>query len=132
LDPQLSWEGSTRSGDLDLSYGVRASARPTTDLASLPRSIWGKASTDVSGWGVSARAEVEGIDFSNANLDIDAENDRADLSVHIAANVGGDSGVRSVEATKGFNQNGARVVSLVLQLPVTYKKIVTCYSLLPL
>jgi len=109
LDPTISWENSASSGDLDLSYGVKASARPTTDLASLPRSIWGKASTDVSGWGVSARAEVEGLDFSNANLDVDAENQDADLSLHLTANLGDNAGVRSIEATKGFDQNGARV-----------------------
>jgi len=110
LDPTLSWECSQSTGDVDLSYGVKASARPTTDLASLPRSIWGKASTDVSGWGVSARAEVQGTDFTNANLDFDADNEDADLSLHLTASVGdAGSSVRSIEATKGFESNGARV-----------------------
>ena len=94
---------------MDISYGIKASARPTTDLASLPRSIWGKASTDVSGWGVSARAEVEGVDFSRANLELDAENEKADMSLHMVANAGKDFNLRSVEATKGFDANGARV-----------------------
>lgn len=48
LDPTLSWQSSSKAGDLDISYGVEAAARPTTDLASLPRSIWGKASTGTS------------------------------------------------------------------------------------
>jgi len=109
LDPTIAWESSTQSGDLDLSYGIKASARPTTDLASLPRSIWGKASTDVSGWGVSARAEFDGQDFSKANLEVDADNEEADLSVHMVANAGNQFSVRSVEATKGFDANGARV-----------------------
>lgn len=51
LDPTLTWSDSTRSGDMDISYGIEASATPTSDLASLPRNIWGKASTDISGWG---------------------------------------------------------------------------------
>jgi hypothetical protein len=109
LDPTISWEGASKSGDLDLSYGVKASARPTTDIASLPRSIWGRARTDVSGWGVSARAEVDGQDFSNVNVDIDADNSDADLSVHMVANAGNQFQLRSVEATKGFDSNGARV-----------------------
>ena len=51
LDPTLTWSDSVTSGDIDLAYGIEASATPTSDIASLPRKIWGKASTDVSGWG---------------------------------------------------------------------------------
>jgi hypothetical protein len=109
LDPTVSWSNDGKAGDLDISYGVEANVRATTDLASLPKSIWGKASTDVSGWGVSARAEVEGMDFSGANLEVDADNDGADLSVHMVARAGGGFNVKSVEATKGFDSNGARV-----------------------
>jgi hypothetical protein len=104
LDPTVSWSNDGKAGDIDVSYGVEASVRATSDLASLPKSIWGKASTDISGWGVSARAEVEGTDFGGANLEVDAEN--GDLSVHLVAST---SNVKSVEATKGFDSNGARV-----------------------
>lgn len=109
LDPTVSWESSSRTGDLDISYGVKASARPTTDIASLPKKVWGRARTDVAGWGVSARAEVDGLDFSNANVELDADNSDADLSVHLVASTGGAFNVRSIEATKGFDNNGARV-----------------------
>jgi hypothetical protein len=109
LDPTISWENSQRSGDLDLSYGIKAAARPTTDIASLPRSIWGKASTSVAGWGVSARAELDGQDFTKAEIEVDADNKDNDLNVHLVANAGSDFNVRSVEATKGFDANGARV-----------------------
>jgi hypothetical protein len=109
LDPTLTWSASQDAGDVDLSYGIKASVRPTTDIASLPQSMWGKASTAVSGWGVSARAEVEGTDFSNANLEVDADNESADLSVHMVASAGSGFNVRSVEATKGLDMNGARV-----------------------
>ena len=105
----MTWSNSQDAGDIGLSYGIEASVRPTSDIASLPRSIWGKASTDVSGWGLSARAEVEGIDFSRANLEVDADNEDADLSLHLVASAGGEFNVRSVEATKGFDANGARV-----------------------
>jgi hypothetical protein len=109
LDPTLKWEASSSSGDVELSYGIEASARPTTDIASLPRSIWGKARTDVSGWGVSARAEVEGQDFKNPGLELDAENEANDISLRVVANAGSGFNLKSVEATKGLDVNGARV-----------------------
>jgi hypothetical protein len=109
LDPTINWEGSARSGDIDLDYGIEAAVRPTTDIASLPRNVWGKASTKVSGWGVSARAEVDGQDRSSAALELDADNEDADLSLRMTANAGGGFNVRRVEATKGLDLNGARV-----------------------
>ena len=109
LDPTLTWSDSSNAGDLDISYGIEARAVPTTDIASLPRKIWGKASTDVAGWGVSGRAEIQGLDYSNADLDINADNQDADLSVRLQANAGNGLNVRSVEATKGFDSNGNRV-----------------------
>ena len=106
LDPTLNWEGSASSGDVNLDYGVEASARPTTDIASLPRNIWGKASTNVGGWGVSARAERD-MSSDDTALEFDANNDDADLNVRVIASAGG--GVERVEATKGLDMNGARV-----------------------
>jgi hypothetical protein len=105
----LSWSNSAKSGDIDLSYGIEASVTPTSDIASLPRKVWGKASTDVSGWGVSARAEVDAQARDRADLEIDANNEENDLSVHLVAAAGDEFSVKSVEATKGFDQNGARV-----------------------
>lgn len=109
LDPTINWEGSSSSGDVDLAYGIEASARPTTDIASLPRKIWGKASTNVAGWGVSARADVDGQDRSRADLELDADNEDADLSLRLTASAGGGFNVKRVEATKGLDMNGARV-----------------------
>jgi hypothetical protein len=94
---------------LDISYGVEAEARPTTEIASLPRKLWGKASTDVSGWGVSARADIDAQNLDSAELEIDANNKGSDLSVNMLASAGRDFNVRSVQATKGFDANGARV-----------------------
>jgi hypothetical protein len=94
---------------MDISYGIKAAIRPTSDLASLPRSIWGKARTTFSGWGVTAFAEVDGQDFSSANLEVDAVNKEGDMSVHIEANAGSEFTVTSVEATKAFMQDGARI-----------------------
>jgi hypothetical protein len=42
-------------------------------------------------------------------LEVDADNADADLSVHMVANAGKQFSIRSVEATKGFDADGARV-----------------------
>jgi len=109
LDPTLTWEASSSSGEVDLSYGVEAAARPTSDIASLPRSIWGKASTNVSGWGVTARADVDCADYSTADIEVNADNEENDLSVKMLASTSGDFNVKSVEATKGLDLDGARL-----------------------
>jgi len=109
LDPTLSWENSARSGDIDISYGVEASARPTSDIASLPRKVWGSARTDLNGWGVSARADLDPQNLNGADLEINADNEDNDLSVNLVARAGDDFSVRRVEATKGLDANGARV-----------------------
>jgi hypothetical protein len=109
LDPTINWEGSARSGDIDLDYGVESSVRPTSDIASLPRNVWGKASTNVAGWGVSARAEVDAQDRSSTALEFDADNEDADLSLRLTASAGNGFNVRRVEATKGLDLDGARV-----------------------
>jgi hypothetical protein len=109
LDPTVNWEGASSSGDVDLSYGIESAVRPTSDIASLPRNFWGKASTDVSGWGVSARADVDAQARDHADLEIDANNAGADLSLRMVASAGSGFSVESVEATKGLDMNGARV-----------------------
>jgi len=109
LDPTLKWEDSSSAGDVDLSYGVEAAARPTTDFASLPRSIWGKASTNISGWGVSARADLDCEDYKSAGIEVNADNEENDISVKMVANAGGDFSLQSVEATKGLDLDGARL-----------------------
>lgn len=109
LDPTVSWSASTSSGDVDIEYGIEAEARPTSDLASLPKSIWGKASTNVSGWGVSARAQFAGTDFSSADVDIDASNEEADLDVKVEASAGDGFSVKTISAIKGIDSDGARI-----------------------
>jgi len=109
LDPTLSWEASTSQGDFDLSYGVEAAARPTTDVASLPRKIWGKASTDVSGWGVSARADIDPQSLDSADLELNADNEDNDISLNMTARAGRGFNVHSIEGTKGLDVNGARL-----------------------
>ena len=54
-------------------------ARPTADLASLPRSAWGVASRNFGAWGVSARADVERDNMDNAAIEVNANNEGDDL-----------------------------------------------------
>jgi hypothetical protein len=109
LDPSLSWSASSTTGDIDLDYGIEAAAKPTTDLASLPKNIWGKASTNVNGWGLSARAEFQGTDFTNADVEIDASNEEAELDIHLEASAGDGFSVSKVEATKRMESDGADI-----------------------
>jgi len=109
LDPTISWEGEANSGDVDLSYGIEAAARPTSDIASLPRNVWGKASTNVAGWGVSAKAERNMQDGGDTGVEVDMDNEDADLSVRMVASAGDGFAVNRVEATKGLDVDGARV-----------------------
>jgi len=109
LEPTLKWSDSTTSGDLDIEYGIEADAKPTSDLASLPKKIWGKASTSVSGWGVSARADFDGLDFGKADVEIDATNDDGDLEIHLEASASDGFNVHSIEATKSFESDGASI-----------------------
>jgi len=94
---------------VDLSYGIESAVRPTSDIASLPRNFWGKASTDVAGWGVSARADVDAQARDSADVEIDANNADVDLSLRMTASAGKSFSVGSIEATKGLDMNGARV-----------------------
>jgi hypothetical protein len=109
LDPTIAWEGSSNTGDVDLSYGIEAAATPTTDIASLPRNVWGKASTNVAGWGISAKAERDMADGNDTGVELDMDNEDADLSVRMVASAGDGFSVNRVEATKGLDIDGARV-----------------------
>jgi len=129
LDPTVSWSDSTTSGDLDLTYGIDASIRPTSDIASLPKAIWGKATTKVADWDVTARGELDGQDFSRADLTLDAVNPKSDLSVHVDAQANGELVINSVEATKGLIQDGARItITPRYDLQTEEKDVVVTYA----
>lgn len=107
LDPTITWSGTSKTGEVDLEYGIESSAAPTADIASLPRKIWGIASTDVGGWATSVRADVDPAEPDSADLEIDAVN--GDLSVKVIASAGKGFSVSSVEATQEFDSGDARV-----------------------
>lgn len=110
LEPTITWEGSSAAGDIDLSYGVDVAAQPTKDIASLPRSVWGKASTSVSGWLASVRAEIDAQSPDSVSVEINADNEENDLSIKVAGSASQSNvNVASVEATKLFEMDKATV-----------------------
>jgi len=129
LDPTVSWSNSQEAGDLDIEYGIEASATPTSDIASLPKNIWGKASGNVGGWGVSARAEFEGTDFTQASIEIDASDETSSIRVDASAGASGAT-VEKITAEKTFDADDATVTinpryvlaSADADVTVTYSK----------
>jgi len=108
LDPTVSWSNTGTAGEIDVEYGVESSVAVTSDVASLPKNIWGKASGSIGEWGVTARAQFEGVDFTQADVDIDASDETS--SVHVDASVGAEgSSVDKIELTKNFDADGASV-----------------------
>ena len=108
LDPSLTWSTQTSAGDFDFEVGVDVAARPTSDLASLPRSAWGKVSKSLGGWGLKLRVDVERDTLDCFGLELNADNDEIDLGFKMLADVGVGGGFGVVEASKGF---GAITVS---------------------
>ena len=104
MDPTLNWSGSTSAGDATIDYGVEAAARPTTDIASLPRKVFGTLKTNVGGWGVTAGATKD-MASGGTDIEVSADNSDADLSVKVVATA--DGGVDSISATKGIDLDGA-------------------------
>ena len=71
-----------------LKAGVTSSVKATSDVMSLPRSIWGKISSDVAGWRLSSRADVPCNDDSAIGLKFSAGSDDFDTSINVDASGG--------------------------------------------
>jgi len=129
LDPSISWSASTKSGDIDVEYGIEASARPTDDIASLPKSIWGKAGKTFGAWRTSVRGEVEGTSFDSANIEVNANCDDEDLSVKLTGTAGKEFTVSKVEAVKRMESgDGVLTVNPRYNLETDEKDIVIGYD----
>mmetsp|Transcript_22149 Transcript_22149/g.50697 ORF Transcript_22149/g.50697 Transcript_22149/m.50697 type:complete len:179 (-) Transcript_22149:511-1047(-) len=110
LDPTLTWSTNGSSGDYDLEFGLEANVRATSDIASLPKSYWGKASREMGAWGVSAQADIDASNLSSADIEINAENADNDVSVKVLGSATGSSfSVSSVEATKTMKSGDATI-----------------------
>ncbi len=111
LKPTASWSNSNQAGNLDIEYGIKADVRVTKDIASLPKSLWGKVSSKFGPWGVSAGVNFQGIDYTNADLNIHASNADEELSLSVDGSYGA-GGVRvdKIHSTKKFESNGAIIM----------------------
>jgi len=98
-----------KSGDIDVEYGIEASVRPTTDIASLPKSIWGKAGKTFGAWRTSVRGEVEGTNFNSASIQIDAACEDEDVSIKLTGTAGKEFSVSKIEAVKGFGSGDGKI-----------------------
>lgn len=97
---------------MEVDGGIELDASlSNSDLSKLPKSFWAKATTEVSNWGVSARAEVDAQTRDSADIEFDANNTDDDLSVFLSATASSDGfKVKTVEATKGIDsEDGARI-----------------------
>mmetsp|Transcript_12337 Transcript_12337/g.21393 ORF Transcript_12337/g.21393 Transcript_12337/m.21393 type:complete len:284 (+) Transcript_12337:30-881(+) len=118
LDPTITWENSALlSNDVAVQYGIDLSAR-TTNLASLPRRIWGRASRVFNErFAVSTRLEMDVQNMDTIDYEINGEDEENDLKCRIIgsspANVASkrvfQSRVAFMEFTKGFDNDGNRV-----------------------
>lgn len=112
LDPAVSWSANTKSGDIDVEYGIEASVRPTADIASLPKSIWGKAGKTFGAWRTSVRGEVEGTNFDSASIQIDADCEDEDISIILTGTAGKECSVSKIEAVKGFDSGDGKKITV--------------------
>jgi hypothetical protein len=101
IDPTVSYSTGTSAMGCDLEAGATASIKPTRDIASLPRSLWGKISSDVAGWRVSSRVGITD-DYTNPSIDLAASSDDLDASITIGE-------LNKVELDKGFDALGGRI-----------------------
>lgn len=109
LKPIASWSNSNEVGDLDVDYGIKADVRVTKDIASLPQKIWGKVSSQIGSWGVSARADFQGLDYTNADIKIGTENKDVGLNLSIGGNCGIDGiALDKIEGNKLCEADGAK------------------------
>jgi hypothetical protein len=89
---------------------LESSVCPTAPIASLPRNVWGKATINAGSWGVSLCGKVDAKERSSTGLELDVDNQAADLTLRLTASAGSGFNVRGVgEATKGLNIDGAHV-----------------------
>mmetsp|Transcript_46770 Transcript_46770/g.141679 ORF Transcript_46770/g.141679 Transcript_46770/m.141679 type:complete len:247 (-) Transcript_46770:81-821(-) len=105
LDPSIKWSTSGSVSDFDYEVGCDVTARATTDVASLPKSLFAKVGRNVAGWGISARADVDldADSVDHADVDVRASNDDLDLGLKMLATAGSESSVNKLEVSKGFD-----------------------------
>jgi len=117
MDPTITWENSAvLQNDVALQYGIDLSAR-TTNLASLPRRIWGRASRIFADrYAISTRLQMNVQRMDTLDFELDGEDEETDLQMRMIGSTSVDpkqtfksSRVNFMEFTKGFDNDGNRV-----------------------
>eukprot|EP00550_Attheya_septentrionalis_P013271 CAMPEP_0198302826 /NCGR_PEP_ID=MMETSP1449-20131203/56568_1 /TAXON_ID=420275 /ORGANISM="Attheya septentrionalis, Strain CCMP2084" /LENGTH=267 /DNA_ID=CAMNT_0044005297 /DNA_START=200 /DNA_END=1004 /DNA_ORIENTATION=+ len=122
LDPTISWQTKTTKGEYDFEFGIDATAMPTTDLASMPRSLWAKASRQVNGWFVSTRADLDAYDLNQAELMVTGDNVERDVSFRIMGSASRHHmDVTRLQVKKGFVVESGAHVTIQPRYDVTAK-----------
>lgn len=102
LDPELSYSTEASAMGCDIEAGATASMKPTMDVLSLPRSIWGKVSGDVAGWRVSSRVDADLDDGNKVGINFAAGNSDLDASIQV-------NGLDQIIVEKGFDALDGRI-----------------------
>jgi len=100
LDPTVTYDNTYELGEeIKIDYGVEATLH-TGETES--RTVYATASTTQAGWGLSTRADLDLMDRSSVDLEIDVDNESADLSASVDARVtmGTDGGSPSFDVNK--------------------------------
>ena len=95
---------------MNVGCGLETKVRLTRDFASLPKSLWGHCGSKLLGWSIAAKTKVTGVDFSKVNVDLDVNNEKMGLDIHVGAVAGsGGAGIESIEGYKCFESRGRRI-----------------------
>lgn len=116
LDPIVSWENSALlKNDVNVQYGIDLSAR-TTNLASLPKRVWGRASRVFADrLALAARLETDVQSPDRVDFEIDGEIEDEDLTLRVLGSAATGRPTRRsarvafLECKKGFANDGNRV-----------------------
>lgn len=63
-------------------------ARPTYDLASLPKSVWGKVKHEWKGWNLMAWSKLDAEKPNSAKIELEADSEEDDLNVKLLGKAG--------------------------------------------
>ncbi len=118
LEPTITWENSQQlPNEVDLRYGIDLSAK-TTNLASLPRRIWGRASRRFvkDRFSLSTRLDMDVQRMDRVAFKVDAADEENDLKLTMLGSAAASlkrlatsPRVSHLEFTKGFDNDGNRI-----------------------
>mmetsp|Transcript_5932 Transcript_5932/g.7292 ORF Transcript_5932/g.7292 Transcript_5932/m.7292 type:complete len:267 (-) Transcript_5932:176-976(-) len=110
LNPTASWSNRNQAGNVDIDYGIETDLRVTKDITSLPKSLWGKVSSTFGPWGLSAKVNFEGLDYTNADVKFGATNAGEELTLSVDGSYG-NGGIRlnEIQGTKKFLVDDATI-----------------------